>query len=180
MNGPVSDVGRLDDVVERPFTQHRVRPHPEGGVVVRHALVGDVLNIGGRPRDALEGRGGAGEGTVGTLGHRHVGVLCLLHEIDQTKAVLGQDDRVSVQGHDVVSVRNLEAPSTGSGGKKDATGHGLHVVVRVAHQADVGVEVHRLVGLVRQIGVELPFERRHVRSESPGQPTVELVKTFGR
>ena len=50
----------LDDVLDGLFADDGVGPHPESRAVVRHALVQDVLDVGGGAGQALDpGRGPA-------------------------------------------------------------------------------------------------------------------------
>lgn len=44
------------DIVERGLADHRVRTYPERGVIVGHALMQHVLNVGGGGRDAFDSR----------------------------------------------------------------------------------------------------------------------------
>ena len=98
----------LHDVVERPLAQHGVRPDPERGVVLGHALVQDVLDVGGAAGEALETGRRAGVGAVRGLRHRDPLVLGLLEQVDETQAVLGQEHAVGVEGQDVLGVGHVE------------------------------------------------------------------------
>ena len=59
-----------------------------------------------------------------------------------------------------------------AGGHQGQPGGGLGLPVGGAHQADVAVQVHRLVGLVGEIDVSLALERGDVRPKSSGQSSV--------
>ena len=53
-------------------------------------------------------------------------------------------------------------------------GRGHDLAVGAAHQADVAVQVHRLVRLGRERGEALALEARHLGAEGPGEAAVEL------
>ncbi len=171
---PVAQIRRHGDVVEGPFADHRVGAHPEGCVVVREALVDQVLEVGGRPGDPLEAGGRSGEGAVGRLGDRDLAVLLLLEEVHEAQAVLRQEHAVGVQRQDEVGIGHAQVRRARLGGDERGTGDGLDLPVVVAHQPDVAVEVHGLVGLVRQGHVPLALEARELCLERPGQPPVQL------
>ena len=146
---PVADVGSLGDLVQRLLPDHGVGPDPEGGVVVGHALVHDVLQVRGGPGDPLQPGRRAGERAVRRLGDSHVLVLLLLEQVHKAKAVLRQQHAVRVERDHVIGVGNGPA-GAGPGRDERGAAHGLDLVVAAAHQPDVAVEVHRLVRLVRQ------------------------------
>ena len=107
---PVLDVGadleaadglHLDDVVQRVLADHGVGAHPEGGPVVGHALVQDVLEVGGGAGDPFDPGGGAAEGGVRRLGDRDALVARGLQEVDQPQAVVAQQLGVGVQRQQV-------------------------------------------------------------------------------
>jgi len=173
---PVPDVGGLHDVVEGPLADHRVRADPEGGVVVGEALVDDVLQVRRRAGDPLQPGGRAREGAVGSLGDGHVAVLALLEQVHEPQAVFGQQDAVGVERHDVVGVRDVHVPARRRAGDQRDPGHRLDLAVGTAHQPDVAIEVHGLVGLVGQRHVALAFEARQVGAERPDQPAVKAAE----
>ena len=168
----VADVGRLGDLVERLLADDRVRADPERGVVVGQALVHDVLQVGGRAGDPLQPGGGAGERAVRRLRDGDVLVLLLLEQVHQPQAVLGQQHAVGVQRHHVVRVGDVR-PGTGLGAhQRRAAGH-LRLAEVAAHQPDVAVEVHRLVGLMGQRHVLLALEAGDPDGERPHEPPVQ-------
>ena len=81
--------------------------------------------------------------------------------------------RKSVSG--IAQVGRLAAAD----GQQDGAVRRLLDAVGAAHQADVGVEVHRLVGLVREGGVRLALEDRELGVEGPGEAAVELRDALG-
>ena len=96
----------LHDVVQRALADDGVGADPEGGPVVAHPLMDDVLQVGGGAGQALHPGGRTGERGVRGLDDGQLGVLRLGHHVHQPQAVLRQDDAVRVQGQQVVGVRN--------------------------------------------------------------------------
>lgn len=80
--------------------------------------MGDVLQVGGGASDAFEPGPGAGEGAVGRLGDRNVGVLVLLEQMHQAQAVLGQQDAVRIEGEHVIGVGDLPTALAGPDGHR--------------------------------------------------------------
>jgi len=95
--------------------------------------------------------------------------------VNQPQAVLPQQQRVRVQGEDVLGGRHREVRRYVGGGRPEhQPGHGVVLHPAAPHQRDVGVQVHRLVRLMRQRGVPLALEHRDLRLEDPHQPGVQL------
>ena len=81
------------------LAQHRVGADPEGGVVVRHALVDDVLEVGRGAGDAARaGCGDPGKALYGVWATATSRVLRLLQQVDEAQAVLGQRARCRRRG----------------------------------------------------------------------------------
>ena len=174
-------VDRLDlhDVFERPPPDDGVGAHPERRVVRRHPLVQDVLDVGGRSRETLDTRRGAPERRVGRLRHRDALVLGLLQKVDEPQTVVAQQQRVGVESEEIGRVGDDDV---GLVRRTDPDQNGPFVgrvgVVATAQQPDVGVEVHRLVRLVRQRRVPLAFEGRGFDREDPHQATVKFQQSL--
>ena len=93
----------------------------------------------------------------------------LLEQVDQAQAVVAQQQRVGVESEQVVGVRDDEVGRIGTldtGGARCRIRR-LLAGGTAAHQADVGVEVHGLVGLVRERRVLLALEGRDLGREGP-------------
>ena len=161
------------DGVERRLADDRVGSDPEGGVVVRQPLVDDVLQVGRRAGDPLEARRRSTERRVRGLDDRDVGVLGSLEERDEPEAVLGQQHAVGVERQHVVGVRHLEIERSSAHRQVDRAARGLADAIAATHQAQVAVEVHGLVRLVRERGEALALEAREVGPEDPDEAAVE-------
>ena len=97
------------------------------------------------------------ERRVGGLDDRDALVAGKLALVDQPEAVLAQEHAVGVEREHVVAVGDLQ----GVGGiavAQDRAQLGLDLLDPASHQPEVGVEVHRLVRVVRQVGVLLALE----------------------
>ena len=172
---PVAGIGRLGDVIEGTLADHGVGAHPEGGVKVGQALVDDVLQVRGGAGDPLQPGGGARECAVGRLGDGHIAVLTLLEQVHQPQAVLRQQHAVRIQRHDVVGAGNNQVTRRWAGADQRQAGSGRHLAIAAAHQADVAVEVHGLVGLVGERDVALALEAGDLGTERPYEAAVQAA-----
>ncbi len=125
------------------------------------------------PGDPLQPGGRAGERAVGRLGDGHVLVLALLQQVHQAQAVLRQQDAVGVQRHDVVGVGDAQVALAGAAAHQRRAGRRRRLGEAAAHQPQVAVQVHCLIGLVRQRHVALALEAGHLGPERPDQAPVE-------
>ena len=142
---------------------------------MRHPLVDDVLQIGRGTGDPLDPGRCPGICAVRRLGDADVGVLVLLEQVDETQAVLRQDHAVGIEREHVVGIRDDEVGVPVERLNEHASRRRLLVTVAPAHQADVAVEVHRLVRLGGERRVALALEARDLGPEGPDEPPVELL-----
>ena len=145
-----------------------------------HALMDDVLEVRRRTSDPLEPARAPRIGAVRRLGDGDRLVAALLEQVHEPQAVLGHDHAVGVERHHVVAVGHDEI----GGGvvrrqQEPATGI-RDVAVAGSHQADIAVQVHRLVRLARQRHIVFALERCELGAERPRQPAVEMSDAAGR
>ena len=133
----------------------------------------DVLQIGRGAGDPLDPRGRAAVGRVGRLHDPDVGVARVLHVGHEPQAVLRQQHAVGVEREHVVGIGHLEVERAAAHGEVDQAGSGGAEPVAPAHETDVAVEVHGLVGLVRERREALALEARDVGPEDPDEAPVE-------
>ena len=116
-DGAVLDVGvdlvaadrlGLADVHERPFADDCVGSDPERGTVAGHALMEDVLDVGGGACHAFDARGCPAEGGIRCLGHGNARVLIRFQEIDKAQAVVPQEQRIRIKGQQVLGVWDVQ------------------------------------------------------------------------
>ena len=145
-----------------------------------HPLVQDVLDVRCRAGEALDAGAGAAERRVRRLGHGDACIVRLLQEVHEPQAVVAQQDRVGVERQQEVAVRDADVARLAVGHRlQHGTVRRLLEPVGAAHECDVGVEVHRLVGFVGRRGVLLALEDGQFGVEGPGQAPVELVDAVG-
>jgi hypothetical protein len=150
----------LGDRLQRRKPDQRVGAHPERRIEPARALVDQVLDVGGGAGDALDGRIAVREGQVGRLGDAGAGIA--LQHVDQRGDILAEDDAVGVERQHVVGLRDVVVDLRADRGLQAGDAVAVDAHVASAHQADIGVEVHRLVRRVRQVGEDLALEVRDV------------------
>ena len=136
----------------------------------------DVLQVRGRSRDPLDPGGRAGERAVRRLGDGGLPVLALLEQVHQAQAVLGQQHAVGIERQHVVRVGHVQVAVGRVGGNQRHAANGPYRAVAAAHQADIAVQVHGLVGLVRERDVALALEAGELGPEDPDQPPVQSAQ----
>ena len=89
-----------------------------------------------------------------------------------------QEHAVGVEREHVVAVGDLQGVGS-IAVAQDGAELGLDLLDPASHQPEVGVEVHRLVRVVRQVGVLLALEGGDVRLEGPHQAPGQLDQPLG-
>ena len=137
----------------------------------------DVLQVGGGAGDPLDAGRRAGERRVRRLGDRDAAAFSGCSRWYTSRRQYSGSRCCRRRG----SARSRRPAITRSPGPRPSSTAtsigavgGLLRSPRVPHQADVAVEVHRLVRLVRQRGVRLALEAGELGAEDPGQPAVQL------
>ena len=140
------------------------------------------MHVGRGARDAVQRRRGAGDRAVGGLRHGDALVAGALHDLDEPARVPGQEQAVGVEREDVGSVEKLAAGLVLTRGDKlQAVRTGDGDPAR-PHQRDIGVEVHRLVRRVREVGKALALKAGdlHVKERpQTAKAGVELLQALG-
>jgi hypothetical protein len=163
------------DVVERGVAQERIGADPERCVVLREALVDQVLDVGRRAGGALEHHRRVGNCAVRRLRDGDALVARRRHDGDESKRIVGQQQAVGVERDQERRHGNLERRFAVGLDQMDPVAMRLDVEA-LSEQRDVRIEVHRLVRLVRQVREALALEARQRDGEQRRESRVFVAQ----
>ena len=133
----------------------------------------NVLDVGGGAGDAFQSAAGAWKGAVGCLRHGNAFVARLLGEVHETQGIVGDDDTVGIECHQVVGRRDVDIRRFPRGRLQVQAARVAPLAQALTQQPNVAVEVHGLVRLVGEVRVALAFEAGDLDREQRCQ-AVEL------
>src|SRR5262249_20620666 len=145
---------------------HGIGSDPERRTVVRKSLVNLVLHVRRRAGDSLKDAGRAGKRTVRRLNHGNASMLRLAQMLCEANRVLGMQAAVSIEDQYVLAVGSRATAWGWRCRPEHEPALPTVLLEAAAHEAQVAVEIHRLVRLVREVGVTLSFERCQCHVES--------------
>ena len=163
------------DIVERGLADHRVRTYPERGVIVGHALMQHVLNVGGGGRDAFDSRRRATIRGIRGLDHGHALIAGLFHLVHQAQAVVAQQHGIGVQRQHVFGIAHHEIGRFSLAHvTQNHPVRRFHALERVPHQSDERIQIHGFVAFTGGRRIQLAFERPSFCGENAYQTFVQL------
>ena len=163
------------NIVKRGLADHRIRTHPERGIIVRHTLMQHMLNVSGGGRNTFDSRRRSTIRGIRSLNHGHALIARLFHLVHQTQAVITQQHGIGIQRQHIFGIAHHEI-------RRFALTHvtqnhpigSFHTFERVSHQSDEGIQIHGLVAFAGGRRIQLAFERPSFCSENAYQTFVQL------
>ena len=124
------------------------------------------------PAISLDDARGSRDRAVRRLGYGDPLILRAFQPVHQARGIVRLEQAVRIEGKDVVGVLELQPLSTRGDGAQLQGATRTPLPVPAAHQREVAVQVHRLVGRMRKVAVTLALEAGEVHIKEPGQPAV--------